>query len=189
MADMTLMWQNTRDAWGAIAKSFHWLLAVLILGQFVIGKIAEASRLSPFKLDAFVWHKSIGVTILLLVVLRTIWRWRNPPPKTLAKIPGWETSFANAGHKILYALMFAVPLSGWWVSDTSRIPFKAYFVLPMPDFFEVNRSMQEIGESVHDVLTTALLLVVGVHIAAALRHHYVLHNEILRRMLPGRRQS
>lgn len=179
------MWQNTQDTWGIIAKSFHWLLATLILSQFVIGKIAEASRLSPFKLDAFVWHKSLGLTILLLVILRTIWRWRNPPPMAPVDMSRREIFLAQTGHKILYILMFAVPLSGWWVSDTARIPFKAYFVLPMPDFFEVNRSMQEIAEGVHDVLTTALLLALIAHIAAALWHHFVLHNKILHRMLPG----
>lgn len=186
---MTMMWRNTRKAWGSIAKSFHWLLAVLILGQFALGKIAEESRLSPFKLDAFVWHKSLGVTILLLVVLRALWRWRNPPPMAPDGTPSWETTLANAGHMVLYLLMFAVPLSGWWVSDTSRIPFKAYFVLPMPDLMEVNHSMQKIAEDVHDVLTTSLLVVVILHILAALRHHFLLHNETLRRMLPGRRQT
>lgn len=180
------MWKNTQDTWGAIAKWFHWLLAALILGQFAIGKIAVAARLSPFKLDAFVWHKSLGVTILLLVILRTLWRWRNPPPVTLADIPQRETTLAITGHRILYILMFAVPLSGWWVSDTSRLPFKAYFVLPMPDLLAVNRSMQEFAESVHNVLIIALLAAVILHIVAALRHHYVLHNEVLRSMLPGR---
>jgi len=175
--------KNTDTAWGSIARSFHWLLAILILGQLVLGKVAEATRLSPLKLDLFVWHKSIGVTILALVMLRLAWRIGNPPPAPPAATPRWETNVARTGHTLLYVLMFAVPLSGWWISDSSRIPFKAYWAVPMPDFLAVDGSMQEIAEGVHYVLTIILLVVVIMHIAAALRHHFWLRNEILRRML------
>ena len=81
--------------------------------------------------------------------------------------------------------MFAVPISGWWVSDASRVPFKAYFALPMPDFIEANREVQEVAEAVHDMLTNLLLLVAIVHIAAALRHHFLLRDDVLLRMLTG----
>lgn len=180
-------WRNTADTWGTTAKSFHWIVALLILAQFVIGNVAENMKLSPAKLDAFVWHKSIGVTVLLLVILRLAWRFYNPPPSPLEGTPSWETKLAAAGHWILYVLMFAVPVSGWWISDASRVPFKAFFALPMPDFIEVNRAMQETASEVHEILTKALLLVVLVHVAAALRHHYRLGDDVLRRMLPGRR--
>ena len=184
---MAWLWKNTHDAWGTIAKSFHWLIAALILGQFVIGKIAEASQLSPFKIDMFVWHKSIGVTILLLVVLRLAWRLQNSPPSPPAELSRRETKLAKIGHWILYGLMIVVPLSGWWVSDASRLPFKAYFVLPMPDMIAADRPTQEFAEGVHGILTKVLLVVAIGHIAAALRHHYRLRNDVLRRMLPGRR--
>jgi cytochrome b561 len=185
---MARLWKNTEYAWGAVAKAFHWLLAIVILGQLALGKVAEEASLSPLKLDLFVWHKSIGVTILVLVMLRITWRLRNPPP---APVPGdgrWETLLAKAGHTLLYVLMFAVPLSGWWVSDSSRIPFRAYWLVPMPDLIPADRAMQELAEDVHGTLIWILLAVVVVHIAAALRHHFWLRNETLRRMLPGRRQ-
>lgn len=182
-------WKNTEVAWGSIARSFHWLLAILILGQLALGKIAEGAKLSPLKLDLFVWHKSIGVTILALVMLRLAWRLGNPPPAPPAAMPRWETKLAAVGHTLLYVLMLAVPLSGWWISDSSRIPFKAYWILPMPDLLAVDRSVQEIAEGMHDVLTMVLLVVVIVHIAAALRHHFYLRNQILRRMLFAPRQK
>ena len=178
---------NTANSWGSVAKSFHWLLALLILCQLVLGKVAADFRLSPLKLDLFVWHKSIGITILLLVILRFAWRLGNPPPYAPAGIPAWETKLAHIGHSLLYVLMFAVPVTGWWISDTSRIPFKAYWLVPVPDLMTADKGMSELASNVHDVLTNMLLLVVLIHIAAALRHHFFVRNEVLIRMLPWRK--
>ncbi len=178
--------KNTVDSWGAVAKSFHWLLALLIFFQLALGTIAEEARLSPLKLDLFVWHKSIGVTILLLVILRLAWRLNNPLPSMPAGTPAWETKLARIGHILLYVLMFAVPMTGWWVSDTSRIPFKAFWLVPVPDLMVANRDMSELAGEVHGALTKLLLLVVVIHIAAALRHHFLLRNQVLTRMLPWR---
>ena len=87
---------------------------------------------------------------------------------------------------MLYLLLFAVPLSGWWVSDASRVPFKGFFFLPMPDFIATDRALQESAAEVHEVLTMTLLIVVLGHVAAALRHHFLLRDDVLRRMLTGR---
>lgn len=184
---MAQRWRNTETAWGAIAKSFHWLIAALILVQLIVGKVADEMSLSPQKLDMFVWHKSIGVTILLLAVLRLAWRAGNPPPAPPADIPRPETLLARAGHTVLYVLLFAVPVSGWWVSDSSRVPFKAFWIVPMPDWLPADRTAQELAEDVHGTLIVVLLVVVAVHVAAALRHHFWLRNATLRRMLPQRR--
>jgi len=178
--------RNSADAWGAGARGFHWVIAALILAQFVVGSVAEEMKLTPAKLDLFVWHKSIGVTVLVLALLRLAWRFGNPPPVMPAGTPDWERRLAASAHWALYALIFAVPLSGWWVSDASRVPFKAFFFLPMPDFIETDRVLQETAAEVHEVLTMTLLIVVIVHIAAALRHHFLLHDDVLRRMLTGR---
>lgn len=183
---MAIVWRNAADSWGAVAKSFHWLLALLILGQLMLGQIAEQARLSPLKLDLFVWHKSFGLTILLLVMLRFAWRLNNPPPAAPAGTPAWETKLARIGHMLLYGLMFIVPLTGWWVSDTSRIPFKAFWLVPVPDLMQADKAMSELAADVHGILTKLLLLVVVIHIAAAVRHHFFLHNQILTRMLPWR---
>ncbi len=181
--------RNTTNSWGAIAKSFHWIIALLILSQLVLGNIAEGYRLSPTKLDLFVWHKSIGVTVLLLVILRVVWRLTNPPPTPPDGIPAWETIAARIGHALLYLLMLAVPLSGWWVSDATRIPFKAFWLVPMPDLIAANRDISDLAADVHGALTKLLLLVVVIHIVAALRHHFFMHNKILSRMLPWRGET
>lgn len=186
---MTMQFRNSADTWGAVARVFHWLIAALILVQFIIGSIAEDMKLTPAKLDLFVWHKSIGVTVLVLALLRLLWRLGNPPPVAPAGTASWERRLAAAAHWVLYALIFAVPLSGWWVSDASRVPFKAFFSVPMPDFIATDRAVQEAAAEVHEALTMTLLVVVIVHVAAALRHHFLLHDDVLRRMLKGRRSG
>jgi cytochrome b561 len=180
------MLNNSKHAWGTVAKSFHWLVAILILGQLVLGTIAVEARVSPLKLDLFVWHKSIGVSILLLVILRAVWRLTNPAPASSAKISVWEVRLAMVGHWLLYFLMVVVPLTGWWVSDTSRIPFRLFWTVPVPDLMAPDHNLSELAADVHGVLTKLLLAVVIVHIFAALRHHFMLRNDTLLRMLPLR---
>jgi cytochrome b561 len=84
----------------------------------------------------------------------------------------------------LYGLLFAVPVSGWWISDSSRIPFKAFWTVPMPDWLPTDRTVQEAAEDVHGMLIIALLVVLAIHVLAALRHHFLLRNDTLKRMLP-----
>lgn len=185
--NVIMQFRNSAETWGAVARAFHWLIAALVLTQFIIGTIAEEMKLTPAKLDLFVWHKSIGITVLVLAVLRLAWRLGNPPPEPPDGTPAWERRLAATAHWVLYGLLFAVPFSGWWVSDASRVPFKAFFLVPMPDFIATDRSVQEAAAEVHEVLTITLLVVVIVHVAAGLRHHFVLHDDVLRRMLTGRR--
>ena len=123
--------------------------------------------------------------MLVLAVLRLEWRFGNPPPVPTPETSVWELRLAALAHWALYALIFAVPLSGWWVSDASSVPFKAYFIVPMPDFIETDRSLQEAAAEVHEALTMSLLFVSIAHIAAALRHHFLLRDDVLRRMLTG----
>jgi len=182
------MLPNTERAWGAVAKAFHWLVAIAILAQLTLGTIADEARLSPLKLDLFVWHKSIGVSILLLVIIRVAWRLGNPPPAAPDGVAAWERRLARISHGLLYLLMIVVPLTGWWISDTSRIPFSLYWVVPVPDLMAPDRDLSELAADLHGVLTKLLLAIVIVHILAALRHHFLLHNDTLLRMLPFRQK-
>lgn len=177
------MLRNSQENWGTVARSLHWLMAALILVQLVLGPIAEEMRFSPTKLELFVWHKSIGISVLLLVVLRLAWRLGNSPPAESPGIAPWESRLAKLGHAALYLLMFAVPLSGWWISDTSRIPFRWFWTVPLPDLLPADGDMSELAEDVHEALTRALMVVVAVHVLAALRHHFLLRNATLVRML------
>jgi cytochrome b561 len=184
MTARRLTFINTADAWGLVAMVLHWALALLIFGQLVLGRVAEEARVSPQKLDLFVWHKSVGVTILCLVLLRLGWRVANRVPTPPATVAVWERYAARLGHLLLYLLMIAVPLTGWWISDTSRIPFRLYWRVPVPDLMDANPDMSEFAASLHETLTTLLIVVILVHVLAALRHHLILRDDTLLRMLP-----
>lgn len=92
------MLRNSRESWGSLARLFHWAVAALVLAQVALGLVASAWRLSPMKLDLFVWHKSLGFVILLLVVLRLIWRVVNQTPALPAGMSGIERLGARASH-------------------------------------------------------------------------------------------
>ena len=178
------MVRNTAVAWGSIAKTFHWLIAGLILGQFVLGWLAEVWRLSPTKLDLFVWHKSFGMVILVLALLRLSWRLLNRPPSMPPGMPVWEQQAAHASHLTLYGLMIVMPLSGWIINAAANIPFSVFWVVPVPDLVAPSKSLQKTAEFVHLGLFWMFALAVGLHVSAALRHHFLLGDEVLVRMLP-----
>lgn len=184
---MNVSWRNTTTAWGSVAIALHWLVAALIIGQFVLGDIAADAPVSPAKLDLFVWHKSLGATILLLVFLRLAWRLSNPVPALPQSLSRRERQLARLGHGLLYGLMVAVPISGWVVSDASRIPFRIFWSLPTPDLLASNRELSESAAEVHEALVALLALTVLGHILAALHHHFMKHNDVLLKMLPWRR--
>lgn len=172
--------------WNAAAKSFHWGIAALILLQFVLGWLAASWRLSPTKLDLFVWHKSIGMLILALVVLRLLNRLATRAPALPAGMPAWERAAARASHVLLYGLMLALPLSGWIVSAAAGVPFRIFWRLPLPAIVGPDRQTAEFAAAVHFALGIALVGLLVLHIGAALRHHFAQRDEVLTRMLPGR---
>ncbi len=181
---MAIRWKNSKTDWGAVARAFHWIIALLIIAQMVLGKVADEMSLSPTKIDLFVWHKSIGVTLLLLVIARLAWRLANPAPSPAAGVSTIETRLAFAGHTLLYLLMIAVPVTGWLASDASIVPLKIFWLVPAPDLIARDRELSEIAGEVHEGLSTALAVVALGHIAAALRHHFWLRDATLSRMLP-----
>jgi len=179
------MLRNTADSWGAPAKFFHWVMAALILAQIALGLTAASWRLSPTKLELFFWHKSTGMLILLLVALRLLWRLANPAPALPSGMPAWERAAARASHLLLYALMIALPIAGWIVNSASNVPFRIFWLIPLPAVVAPDKSTADLAALVHGGLAALLALVLVAHIGAALRHHFVKRNTVLTRMLPG----
>jgi cytochrome b561 len=157
---------------------------VLILLQFALGWTAASWPLSPLKLNLFVWHKSIGIMVLALVVLRLAWRFTHPAPSLPPDTPAWERRAAHASHFLLYATMIAMPLTGWAISSASGIPFRVFWWIPLPDIVASDKQTAEIAASAHFWTFVALAALLVAHAGAALRHHYVKRNDVLLRMLP-----
>jgi len=178
------MLANTTESWGAPAKFFHWIVAFLILIQVALGFTAVAWRLSPLKLELFVWHKSTGVLIMVLMLARLAWRLANRAPALPAQTPPWERAAAHASHAVLYALALALPLSGWLINSAAGVPFSVFWLVPLPSIVAPDERLEDLAKLVHFSLLVALCLVLAVHIGAALRHHFIKRNEVLIRMLP-----
>jgi cytochrome b561 len=145
---------------------------------------AEGLPLGPDKISTLASHKSFGITILALVILRLVWRLANPPPALPVNMKSWERTVARATHVLLYVLLFAVPISGWLMSSAANFPVSWFGLVQLPDFVQPNHDLHEQYESLHEGLNTAMFALAVAHILAALRHHFLLKDTVLRRMLP-----
>jgi len=181
--------RNTPTAWGGLSKLFHWSMAVLIFAQFALGWIAVTWRLSPTKLQLFIWHKSIGILILLLVTLRLLWRLVNVTPVLPLSTPRWERVAAHASHFGLYVAMVAMPMTGWIINSASKIPFRVFGWFSLPAIVAPDKAVAELAKQSHFVLFVVLAVLLFVHIAAAWRHHAIKRTDVLTRMLPEWRST
>jgi cytochrome b561 len=176
--------KNTLSSWGSIAKSFHWIIAFLIFTAMVLGLMATEWPLSPEKLSLFVWHKTVGISILLLVCLRIIWKLTNVTPASPLGMSKTNDTFATLGHYFLYFLLFAMPVSGWILNSAANFPFQYLGLFDFPSITSPDKSLQEKAELAHFVLFWILLATVLGHGGMAVMHHYRHGNNILTRMLP-----
>ena len=176
--------RNTVTRWGSVAKLLHWLVVFLIVGQFVLANIAEDLPLGMEKLGVLARHKSNGITVLALAVLRLLWRFANPTPALPATVTLWQRRLAQSTHVLLYALLFAMPLSGWAMSSAKNYSVSWYGALQLPDFVTPSESLFNLLKQTHDTLATGLLLLAGLHVAGALKHQFIDRDGVLRRMLP-----
>ena len=167
------------------AIGLHWLMAILIIGTFILGMIMTGiPGFSPTKLKMFSWHKWAGVTVLLLAALRLLWRLKHSSPAYPASMPLWQQKAAHALHGLLYLLFFAVPLSGYFYSLASGFPIVWFGVIPLPVLMEASPELKPLLKTTHLALVYALAALVVAHLAAALKHHFIDRDAILRRMLP-----
>ncbi len=185
----TMPLRNSTHRWGSVAQFLHWSVAALIFALMALGWLAVLTPLSPAKITLFYWHKSLGMLVLALVLVRLGWRAGNPPPEMPAALPWWEPFLARATHVFLYVLIVLMPVSGWLINSAAGIPFKIFWVLPLPAISPVSDSLERLFELVHLAVFWALAVVLIGHIGAALRHHFLLRNPILRRMLPFTRDG
>ena len=173
--------------WNPVARAFHWGIALLILLQGVVGWYGHEMERSPAKIEVMTAHKSLGITLLLLALLRLAWRAGHRPPPPPPDSARWEVRAATFTHVLLYVLIIALPLSGWLAASTSLVPWKLWWILPWPDIAPVSEGLHEFAEELHEVLVKLLIAVLVVHVGAALRHHFLKRNDVLLRMLRGDR--
>ncbi|MFC5513014.1 cytochrome b [Massilia jejuensis] len=163
----------------------HWLIAFLIIGNFTLGLVmTDIPGLTPAKLRYFSWHKWAGVTILLLATLRLLWRLRCRPPADPATLPAWQIRAAHLLHGVLYGLMFAVPLSGYFYSLAAGVPVMYFGLFPLPVLIGADPVLKPVLGALHYWLNMALAALVAVHVLAAFKHWLIDRDGIMGRMLP-----
>lgn len=171
------------------AVALHWLVALGMLIAIGLGFYMSDLSLSPYKLKLFSWHKWLGVTIFLLAAIRLLWRLTHPAPALPATMDRWEIQVAQAVHVALYVLMFSIPLSGWLMSSASGFPVVFMGLIQLPDLVAKNKELAAMLKQVHFLLNMSLLALVGLHFGAALKHHFVLKDDVLAQMLPWLRRG
>jgi len=173
-----------------LARVLHWGLALALIGMFVMGSYMADLPFSPQRLKLYNWHKWAGVTVLVLSIVRLVWRWvhRPPalPPRVSQQMPRWQVQVYHATHVLMYVLFFLVPLAGWAYSSAAGFPIVLFGVLTLPDFVPVGKELAELIKPWHAILAWTLAALVVLHVAAALKHHWIDKDGLMQRMLPAR---
>ena len=180
---------NSTTRWGWPAKTLHWVGAAIIFLLLGHGWWMTHMTPRPERLANYAGHSALGYDLLVLLVLRLLWRWFNPVPELPSGLKPWERAAAHTGHIALYVLMLIVSLTGWLVATTFRVPMtRDIFGIEVPPLVtSVERPMRQWIEGSHKWLAYLLAAVVLVHIGGALRHHIFKGNDVLRRMTWGMR--
>ncbi|HSH54012.1 MAG TPA: cytochrome b [Methylophilaceae bacterium] len=185
------------------AVILHWLIGFAILGMFALGwymsdlpkEAPKSAAYDLFDWGIYTWqlseeisprtfyynlHKSIGVTLLVLIAFRVLWRLTHRPPALLASMKDWEKKLATGGHHLLYLLMVAMPVSGLIMAVYSKYGVK-WFGIPLISGLD-NKSMREIFVEAHELIGVILISVIILHVLAALKHKFIDRDETLKRM-------
>src|SRR3979411_3130783 len=170
--------------YGAVAQAFHWLIAALIVIQFVLASMADDLPIGAHKLALLARHKSFGMTVLMLALLRLLWGYKHPPPALPDHMSPLERKLARATHIALYVLLFAMPVTGWLMSSAKNYSVSWFGLFTWPNLIGKNESAFEWLRSTHDALSGVLFVIAVLHILAALKHHFWNRDDVLVRMLP-----
>lgn len=181
--------KNTNNTFGYVAKNFHWIVAILIIAMLVMGYFLENFPQTIHE-AAYNTHKTIGIIILALVILRLGWRWYNVQPGYSATLPLFYKIIVRLAHYAIYVVILLMPLSGWVMSTAAgHVPhFLGWFYFPLPGISQDSALAGQMYQ-LHNTLAIVLIVLVSIHVLAALFHHFVLRDNVLTRMLPGKRKE
>ena len=167
-----------------MAQSLHWLIVLLVLCQFVVGPYAADLPVGIERLKLLTFHKSLGMTVFALVILRLLWRLYSPAPRLPAGMQSLPRLLAHLSHAGMYGLLLVLPLLGWLTSNASNLTVRWFFLFNLPNLTAPEPSVANLTKELHELGAWCLLALVSLHVAAAFWHELVLKDGVLRRMLP-----
>lgn len=179
-----MQWRNGEDSYGSPAKFFHWLIFLLIATLLAVGFLMTDMANTPDKFFVYGLHKSIGVVVLSLAILRLCWKLNNITPRLPNTMRAIEKLGAHGMHWLLYALMLAMPLSGWLMSSASGFPVSVFGLFTLPDLVPPDKELKVFFKDAHELIAYLIIFCVLMHALAALLHHYRHKDNVLLRMLP-----
>jgi len=178
------MLKDSTQAYGGVTKIIHWLLAICVLTMLTIGIIMTSIDDRALKIDLYFFHKSLGLTVLGLMIIFVLWRFWQPKPQYPTDMPSWEVHAARIVHGLLYVLLIAMPLSGWIMSTAAGHVPNFFGLGPVPTpFIPENRALAGFFNNLHTILAWTVGVVLTIHILAALAHHFIQKDGILKRMM------
>ena len=171
--------------YSATARVLHWIMAVLILSMLPVGFLMVQTGLARAVQDAlFLYHKHIGIALLLLALARLLWRWWHPAPDLPASIPAWQVRVAGVSHALLYALIVAMPLLGYIRVRAGGFPVEMLDRMGLPTLVPRSDALAEAAKAAHFYGGYALAALLALHIGAALYHALILRDGVWERMAP-----
>lgn len=177
----------SHDRYTTVAKALHWTIALIIIVQIPAGIVMHNLAFSETKFAMYQLHKSFGLIVLALALVRLYWRLTHPVPPLPEGMPGWQRGLARLTHVGFYVLIIGIPLTGWLMvsASTTGIDTKIFYLIPVPHWpVPVSEGSEEFFEETHEILAKATIALIALHVAAALKHHLADRDTTLVRMLP-----
>ncbi|MCB1828335.1 MAG: cytochrome b [Coxiellaceae bacterium] len=178
--------RNSPNSYGSITKFFHWGIALVVYCMIAVGYLQQTISNEATQDTVYNYHMLCGLTILLLMVMRGSWRLSNPRVPLPSTVPGWQQFIARAIHFLLYLSLFLMPLSGWVMATASGYPPKLFGMAMRMPGIHLNKALADQAESVHGFIAIVLLVLIGLHMLAAIKHHVIDKDNVLKRMLPSK---
>jgi cytochrome b561 len=176
--------RNTLQNYGLIPSLLHWIMAVLIIGLLILGLYMTGLSISLQKLKLYGWHKEFGILVLMLALMRVLWRLADISPLLPDYMPRSQKIAARVVHYLLYLFMFAMPITGWLVTSAAGVPVSFFGLFVLPNLISANESYRVLFANIHTWIAYGLMGLIGLHIVATI-HHYIFHkHNLIRRIWP-----
>jgi cytochrome b561 len=176
--------KNTSVSYGSVSKFLHWLIFVLILGLLVMGYLMDDIADKALRAVVMNIHKLTGLLVLLLVIMRVLWSLINVKPGLSQMTPHYEKWAEKSVHYLLYLVMLLMPISGWVMSSAKHPPMLGNISLGLP--VPQTKALKDLAFDFHYWIAVAIIVLVSMHVLAALYHHFLKKDDVLRRMWPAK---